>query len=142
MEQINITDITTTILEIKKVLHKKNFLNQLETKCQTLDIVVQRSHTKFNLLNQRGFPRLVAPNENLINLEEYYKNLYTIAIDNENFAGIKGHLIGKCFLEALDFDLIIKHEIKHIFLNKPTFERYIEVDEVFIKLVNLEIPSE
>ena len=51
LEQINISDITTTILEIKKVLQKNNLLNQLETKCQTLDIVVQRFHTKFNLLN-------------------------------------------------------------------------------------------
>ncbi len=33
-------------------------------------------------------------------------------------------------LEDLDFDLTIKHEIKHIFVNKPTFEKYTEVDEV------------
>ena len=48
----------------------------------------------------------------------------------------------KDFLEDLDLDLIIKHEIKNLFINKPTFERYTEVDEVFRKLVNLEIPSE
>ena len=51
-----------------------------------------------------GFPRLVAPNEKLINLEEYCKKLYTIAIDKAKFAGIKGHMTGKDFLEALDFD--------------------------------------
>ena len=45
-------------------------------------------------------------------------------------------------LEALDFDLTIKHEIKHNFVNKPTFEKYTEVDEVYMKLVNIYIPSQ
>ena len=45
-------------------------------------------------------------------------------------------------MEYLDFDLIIKHEIKHLFINKPTFEQYTEVDEIFRILVNLEIPSQ
>ena len=84
---------------------------------------------------------LVVPIEKLVNLEEYFNNLYNIAIDKPRFERIKGYVIGKDFLEALEFDLIIKHEIKHLFLNKPTFERYTEVDEVFIKVVNLEIPS-
>ena len=53
-----------------------------------------------------------------------------------------GHITGKEFLEDLNFDLIIKHEIKHIFVNKPTFEKYTEVDEVYKKLINLAIPSE
>jgi len=45
-------------------------------------------------------------------------------------------------LEDLDFDLTIKHEIKHIFVNNPTFEKYTEVDEVCRKLVNISIPTE
>jgi len=45
-------------------------------------------------------------------------------------------------LEALVFDLTIKHEIKHIFVNKPIFEKYTEVDEVYRKLVNLSIQSQ
>lgn len=58
------------------------------------------------------------------------------------FAGIKGRITGKAFMEALEFDLTIKHEIRHMFLKKPTFERYTKVDEIFRKMVNLEIPSE
>ena len=105
LEQIKISDRTTTIMEIKKVLQKKNLLNQLETKCQTLDISIQRFHTKFNLLNWSGFPGLVAPNDKLINLEEYCKKLYTIAIDRAKFEGIKGYMTEKYFLEALDLIL-------------------------------------
>jgi len=32
-------------------------------------------------------------------------------------------------MEAIEFDLFIKHEIKHLFLIKPTFQKYTEVDE-------------
>lgn len=41
LEEIKISDITTTISEIKKVLQKRNLINQLESKCQTLDISVK-----------------------------------------------------------------------------------------------------
>ena len=32
-------------------------------------------------------------------------------------------------MEAIDFDLFIKHEIKHLLPIKPTFQNYTEVDE-------------
>lgn len=70
------------------------------------------------------------------------QKLNVIEIVKARFEGIKGHLRGEEILESLDFDLIIKHKIKHIFVNKPTFEKYTEVDEVYRKLVNLSIPSE
>lgn len=69
-------------------------MTQLETKCQTLENVVKRFHIKFNLLNQRGFPGLVAPNDRFIILENYCRNLYTIATNKSKFAGIKGHITG------------------------------------------------
>lgn len=81
LEEINICDRTTTILEIKKVLQKTNLINQLETKCQTLDIFVKIFHSKFNVLNQKGFPGLVGLNDNLIKLEYYWNELYDIAVD-------------------------------------------------------------
>jgi len=71
-------------------LQKKILINQLETKCQTLDIVFQRFHSKFNILNQKGLQGLVALNDKLIKLEYYCKKLYTIAVDKAKFSGIKG----------------------------------------------------
>ena len=69
----------------------------------------------------------MAPNDTLISLEEYFQKLYTIATNKSKFFAIKGHIIGKQELEALDFDLTIKHEIKHLFVNKPTFEKYMRL---------------
>lgn len=117
-------------------------INQLETKSQTLNIAIQRFHLKFNILNQKGLPGLVFLNDKLIKLEYYCKKLYTIAVDRAKFGGIKGQIIGKAFMKALEFNLTITHEIRHLFLNKPTFERRTKVDEIFRKMVNLEIPSE
>lgn len=116
-------------------------MTQLEAKSQALENFVQVFHTKFNLPNQRGLPGLVAPNDKLISFEDYCGDIYTIATDTSKFAGIKGHVTRKAFIEALEFDLTIKHEIKHIFTNKPTFEKYTEVDEVYRKLINISIPG-
>lgn len=142
LEEISIYDITATILEIKEVLQKKNLINHLESKCQTLDTIVKIFHLKFNILNPKGLPGLVGLNDKLIKLEDYCEELYAITVDRTKFAGVKEQITGKDFLEALEFDLTIMHEIKHLFLTKPNFKRYIEVDETFIKMLNVEIPSE
>ena len=52
-------------------------------------------------------PGLVGLDDKLVKLEDYCKKLYTIATDKTKFASIKGHIIGRAFLEALQFHLII-----------------------------------
>ena len=47
--------------------------------------------------------------------------------DGSNFAGIQGSINGKDFLEILQLDPSIQHEIKYIFITKPTFSKYIEM---------------
>ena len=90
----------------------------------------------------------------------------TVVEDSSKFARIQGSIIGKVFLETLEFDLNIhheithifitkptfletlefdlniQHEIKHIFITKPTFSKYTEVDDIYIKLIKMSIPSE
>lgn len=70
------------------------------------------------MLSKKGLPRLVSSNDQLVKLEDYCENLYTIAVDNSQFLGIKRHITGKEFLEALNFDFTIKHEFGHLFLTK------------------------
>lgn len=75
-------------------------------------------------------------------MEDYCEKLYIITADNHQLAGIKRQITGKEFLEALNSDLTIKHEVGHLFLIKPNFERYTEVDEIFTRMVNMEKPNE
>ena len=67
---------------------------------------------------------------------------YILTADGSQFAGIKIQITSKEFLEDLSLDLTIKYEIGHLFLTKPNFEIYTKVDEIFRRMVNLEIPSE
>jgi len=96
---------------------------------------IQKFHRKFNVLNQKGLPGLIGIGEKLISLEDYHQKLYNIARDKSKFSTVKGSITGKAFMEALDFDLLIRQEIKHLFIIKPTFQKYTEVDETYRKLV-------
>lgn len=107
-----------------------------------MDISVKIFHSKFNVLNQKGLPGLVGLNDKLIKLEDYYKELYVIAVDRTKFTGVKGHIKWKAFMKALEFALTNMIKFEHLFLTKPNFERYTEVDETFYKMVNVQIQSE
>lgn len=137
LEEINIPYRTTTTLEIKKFLMKKNQLTQLKIECEALNTTVRKFHSKFSMLHKKGLPEIVSSNDQLVKLEDYYERLYTIAADNSKFAVIKRHITGKDFFEALSFDLTIKYEVGHLFITNPNFERYNEVDEIFRRTVNI-----
>jgi hypothetical protein len=63
-----------------------------------------------------------------------------VAKGNSKFVGIQGSITGKYFPETLQLDLNIQHEIKHIFITKPTFAKYTEIDEIYRKLLKISIP--
>jgi hypothetical protein len=61
--------------------------------------------------------------------------------DSSKFSGIQGNIIGKVFLDALQWDISIQHEIRYIFVTKPTFAKYTEMDEVYRRLLKVNVPS-
>jgi len=138
---MEIEDITETILEIKKVLTNKCLILQLEEKAQVMDIGVQRFFNKFEVLHKKELPRLLVLDDKLITLPDYKQKLNTVGKDSSKFAGIQGSITGKAFMETLQLDLIIQHEIKYIFITKPTFSKYTEMDEIYKKLLNISIPG-
>jgi hypothetical protein len=74
-------------------------------------------------------------------LADFKKKLATVAKDNSKFSGIQGSIMGKEFLDALQLDISIQHEIQYIFIIKPTFSKYTEMDEVYQRLLKVNIPS-
>jgi hypothetical protein len=64
-------------------------------------------------------------------LPDYKKRLDDVAKDISKFSGIQGSINGKEFLDELQLDIIIQHETRYIFITKPTFAKYIEMDEVY-----------
>jgi hypothetical protein len=74
-------------------------------------------------------------------LSDYKKKLAIVAKNSLKFSGIQGSLTGKAFLKALQLDIIIHHEIWYIFIIKPTFAKYTEMDEVYRRLLKVGVPS-
>ena len=142
MDDLVVDDRTETILEVKKILTKKNLIVRLEEKCHSLDITVNRFFSRIEPLTQKGLSSLFVINDKLITRQDYVKKLSKIARDTAKFSNIKGTMTGKAFLEALSNDLFIQHEVNHIFVVKPNFSKYTKVDEIYRKVSNLTVPDE
>lgn len=75
----------------------------------------------------------------MIPLENYKQRLHEISLNRAKFSKFKGIIIGKEFLEGLEYDIFIQHEIQHLFITKPTFEKYSKVDEAYRKVTKFSI---
>jgi hypothetical protein len=114
---------------------------QLEEKVQAMDLGVQRFFSKIEALQKKGLPGLKIINDKLMTLPDYKKRLADVAKDSSKVTGIQGNIIGKAFLDALQWDISIQHEIRYIFVTKPTFAKYTEMDEVYQRLLKVNVPS-
>jgi hypothetical protein len=104
---------------------------QLEERAQAMDTRVQMFFNKMDALHKKGLLGLLVSNDKLITLSDYKQKIIKVAKDGSKFVGIQGNITGKPFLETLQLDLSIQHEIKYIFITKPTFTKYIKMDEVY-----------
>jgi hypothetical protein len=104
-----------------------------------MDLGVQRFFSKIEALQKKGILGLKVINDKLMTLPDYKKRLDDVAKDNSKFAGIQGSIIGKAFLDDLQWDINIQHEIRYIFLTKPTFVKYTEMDEVYRRLLKVNV---
>jgi hypothetical protein len=141
LEELKIEDRTETILEVKRVFTKRGLMIQLEEKFQDMDQGVQRFFSKIEALQKKGLPGLKDINDKLMTLPNYKKRSADVFKDSSKFAGIQGSITGKAFLDALQWDISIQHEIQYIFLTKHTFAKYTKMDEVYRRLLKINVPS-
>lgn len=64
------------------------------------------------------------------------------AKESSKVIGGRISMIGKALLEVLEYDLEIQYEINDIFISKPIFVKYTEVDNVYKNLLKTTIPCE
>jgi hypothetical protein len=141
LEELKIEDRTEAILEVKRVLTKRGLMLQLEEKIQIMDQGVQRFFHKIDALTRKGLPGMKVINDKLMTLPDYKKKLIEVSKDCAKFAGIQSNITGRAFMEALHLDIEIQHEIKHIFVVKPTFAKYTDMDEVYRRLLKVTVPT-
>jgi hypothetical protein len=141
LEELKIEDRTETILEVKRVMTKRGLMLQLEEKIQVMDQGVQKFFHKIDALQRKGLPGMKVINEKLMTLPDYKKRLIEVSKDSSKFARIQGSITGRAFMDALHLDISIQHEMKHIFIIKPTFAKYTDMDEVYRRLLKVTVPG-
>lgn len=90
LHELDIPDKIGTILEVKKVLTKRNFVMNLEDTCQTMQLVVDRFMVKFNVLRQKGLPNPLLINDKLMPQEDHNRRIREVARDQVNTSSMKG----------------------------------------------------
>ena len=136
---MRIEDRTDIVLEVRKVLTKRNLMLQLENKCQNLEAQIKKFHRKFTLLWKKGLPSLRDSSGQLIPLENQQHKLHEVATNKTKFSKFKGIITGKTFIEGLEYGLFIQHEIQQFFIIRPIFENYIDVDKAYRKVTKFSI---
>jgi hypothetical protein len=142
LEELKIEDRTETILEVKRVLTKRGLMLQLEEKIQVMDQGVQRFFHKIDALQRKGLPGMKVINDKLMTLPDYKKRLTEVSKDSsQSSQGYKGVSQEKHSWRPCSWILSIQHEIKHIFVIKPTFAKYTDMDEVYRRLLKVTVPG-
>lgn len=55
---------------------------------------------------------------------------------------MKGIPIGKVLYQTFENIFYLQHEVEHLFINKPTFAKYTEADEIYRRMVKIKLPDE
>jgi len=90
LQELEIPDMTSTILEVRRVLTKRNLTLNLEDKCQTMQLAINRFMVKFELLRQKGLPNPLVINDKLMTQEDYNKKIREVARDQINTSSMRG----------------------------------------------------
>ena len=140
LEVLDVKERTQTILEVKRVLTKRNLLRQLEEKCHELEVAIGIFFNKNEPLREKWFPSLYVINNKLVQKVYFMTKIMEKTKYTTKLSNIQGSVTWKVFMELLSNDIFIQHELKHVFLGKPTFSKYIVVDEVYRQVIGTIIP--
>ena len=81
LQELEIPNRTCTVFEVRKVLTKRNLMLNLEDKCQTMQLAIDKFMVKFKLLRQKGLPNPLDINDKLMTQEYYNKKIREVARD-------------------------------------------------------------
>jgi len=96
---------------------------------------------KFDTLRQKGLPNPLVINDRLMTHEDYNKKIIEVAREQANSSSMKGMPLGNVLYQTFENLFYLQHEVKHLFVNKLTFAKYTEVDEVYRRMVNIKLPD-
>ena len=98
----------------------------MEDKCQTMQLAIDRFMVKFDALRHKGLPNPLVINDRLMPQEDYNRKIREVERDQANNSSMKGMSTGKVLYQTFENLFYLQHEVKHLFVNKPTFAKYTE----------------
>ena len=143
---LDIRDRTGTVLIVKRVLTMRNFIKNLERKCQDMQVDINAFTQKFTALEEKGLPCLLSNDYRLKTHADYVHRLNTY-VDNQfttSSSSVEEKALpsGQSVYENLENLFFIEHEVRHLFTVKPTFFRYTYADETLIKMRRHQLPAD
>lgn len=111
----------------------------LEENCKTMQLAIDKFMVKFDVLRQKGLPNPLVINDKLMPQENYNRRIRKVDRDQVNTSSMKGIPTGKVLYQTFETLFYLQHVVKHLFVNRPTFSKYTEVDEIYRKMVNIQL---
>ena len=113
---------------------------QLEEQCQNMEVSITTFMMKFDVLRKK-LPSPLVINEKLMKQEDYDKKIREVAKEQANSSTMQGIPTGKVLYKIFENLFYLQYEVKHLFINKPTFAKYTEADEIFRRMVKIKLPD-
>ena len=136
---MGVEDRTEAIIEVKKVLSKRNLMVNLEEKIHNMQVVIDRFMQRFQSFRDKGLPNPMVIHDKLMTQLEYTDRLRKLAKDQVSTSGIKALPTGRVLYDTFENLLFLEHEVKHLFVTKPNFAKYTEVDKIYRRMLNVKL---
>lgn len=88
-------------------------MQNLEDKCQNMQIAIDKFMAKFQILREKGLLNPLVINDKLMTQEDYNKKIKEVAKDQVNTSSIKTFPTGKLLYWTFENLFYLQHEVKH-----------------------------
>ena len=113
----------------------------LEEQFHNMQVAINRFMAKFHILREKDMPSPMVINDKLMTQLDYGDRLRKLAKEQASSPSIKALPTGKVLYDTFENLFFLEHEVKHLFLTKPNFAKYIEADEIYKRMVNVKLPD-
>ena len=107
-----------------------------------MQLAVDGFMTKFELLREKGLPIPLVINDKLMTREGCNKKIIEVAKEQENNSSMSGISTGRVLYRTFENLFYLQHEVKHLFISKPTFAKCTKADEIYKKILNMQLLDE
>jgi hypothetical protein len=129
------------VMEVENIFTKRNLLQIVEKKCIMVKGNIDSFKNGFENLVKMGIPSSLNDKGRILSSESYKKSLFVVRQNERKFKGMADSLRGKTIMDLLTHDFYLPWEIKNLFSNPPTYERYTKLDIAFKQMRSFQYPS-